>query len=272
VGLLFLTRSHFQWPFALLVALALRARGMQWRRLGLFAAVVALVMVPLYAKQWVLFRLPTTSSYLGYNGCHSLGLPVYVDPLPLDHVVPGAQTARTLTRRWKPLGPRNYNQLEWLKESRALERAYREALRSTSPAELLAAYTTNTRILLEPTSSFARSPITRRLPWRRAYDWISSGWRLLLLCALGGAVWLGGCPWRKAVARFALAGPPLYVVAVSILFERAEGMRYRYFVEPVTYVFLVASAAEVARRASSWRRRGAAAPAGSAAASPAVCG
>jgi hypothetical protein len=77
---------------------------------------------------------------------------------------------------------------------------------------------------------------------------VSSGLPLLLICAAAAALWLVRGPWKLRIGRAALALPVLYVVAVSVLFERKEGMRYRYFVEPVTYVFVAASACQAARR------------------------
>jgi hypothetical protein len=242
VAALFLTRSHFQWPFALVVGVVLGLRGSRWRDLVRYAAVVALVMVPLYVKQWAVFGLPVTSSFFGDSACKSLGIGGPPLSQPQIVAVPGAARARTLTRRYKPSRDRNYNQLEWLWESRARGEDYRAALRTMSPGQLLEAYATNAAIFFEPTSSFARSPITRLLPWRPVYDVLFSGWPYLLLCAVCAIVWLTQGPWRTRLARAALALPVLYVVAISILFERKEGMRYRHFVEPVSYVFVVASA------------------------------
>jgi hypothetical protein len=258
VSALFLTRSHFQWPFALVVALVLLLRGSNWRALARYGAVVLVVMLPMYAKQLAVFGIPTTSSFFGDSACKSLGISGPPVSPPHFTSVPGATTARTLTRRKKPSGDRNYNSLEWLWESEARARDYRAALSTLSFAQLLEAYSLNARIFLEPTSSFARSPVTALLPWRPAYDAVFSGLPLLLICAAFCVLWLTRGPWRVRIATAALALPVLYVATVSILFERKEGMRYRYFVEPVTYVFAAASACEAARRLR-WRRAPAAA-------------
>jgi hypothetical protein len=196
-----------------------------------------------------------TSSYFGYNACHSLGIAGPPVSRPRIVAVPGADRARTLTRTYKPSRDRNYNQLECFWQSFAWAEDYRQALRRMSAGQLLEAYATNAAIFFEPTSTFARSPITPRLPWRRAYDVASSGLPCLILCALCAAFWLVDGPWRLRIGRAALALPVLYVVAISILFERKEGMRYRYLVEPVAYVFVAASASEAVRRLSLARRR-----------------
>jgi hypothetical protein len=251
---LFLTRSHFQWPFALLMAGVLLVRGLGRRKTLLFLGIVLLAMVPMYAKQWACFRLLTTSSFFGYNACRSLGL-TYAPVAPGPEIeIAAASHARTLTRIRKPSGDTNYNQVEWLRRAWQEERLYWATVRNSTPAELMTAWAMNGRIYLEPSSSFARSPVTAALPWRPAYDWVSSRIPLLLLCLLSCTLWLWRAPWRALLQRSVLALPILYVVSVSILFERQDNMRYRYFIEPVLYILVVASACEVVRRLALWRR------------------
>ena len=253
--LLFYTRSHFQWPFALLMVGVLLVRGADRRRTFISLGIVVLAMLPMYIKQWVSFRMVTTSSFFGRNACSSLGL-AYEEPAVRapEFQVAAASHARTLTRFRKPSGHMNYNHVEWLRRAWQEERLYWTAVRNSTWTELLAAWAINARIFIEPSSSYARSPVTAVLPWRPAYDWLFSRLPLLLLCLLSCTLWLWRAPWRVLLQRCVLALPILYVACVSILFERKDGMRYRYFIEPVLYVLVVASACEVVRRLSSWRR------------------
>jgi hypothetical protein len=252
--LLFFTRSHFQWPFALLMAGVLLARGADRRKTLISLGIVVLAMLPLYVKQWVSFRMVTTSSFFGRNACSSLGLAYEEPAVPAPEIqVTAASHARTLTRFRKPSGHINYNQVEWLGRARQEERLYWTAVRNSTWTELLAVWALNARIFIEPCSSYARSSVTAALPWRPAYDWLFSRVPLLLLCLLSCGLWLWRAPRRVLLQRAVLALPILYVVCVSILFERKDGMRYRYLIEPVLYVLVVASACEFLRRLSSWR-------------------
>jgi hypothetical protein len=239
---LFLIRSHFQWPFAALVALSLYVRGVRGRRLAAYILIVACGMAPLYIKQRLVFGLPVTSSFFGDSACKSLGLFGPAASSAPAITVPGASTARVLTRWHKPDGSRNYNHIGWLSETQARARDYRQALHAFTWTQLIDAYWLNARIFLEPTSRFARSPINERLPWRGLYDFLFAGAPLLILCALGAALWMWRVAWPVRLARIALALPILYVAMVSIAFERKEGMRYRHFVEPAVYVWLASSA------------------------------
>ena len=49
----------------------------------------------------------------------------------------------------------------------------------------------------------------------------------------------------------ALALPVVFVAAVSIVFEKGENVRFRFFIEPVLFVFLCAEAARAVRRPRS---------------------
>jgi hypothetical protein len=57
--------------------------------------------------------------------------------------------------------------------------------------------------------------------------------------------------WRRAAA---LVLPILYVAAITILLEKGENMRFRYFLEPVLFVFFCVELREVALRLRSGRQ------------------
>jgi hypothetical protein len=50
------------------------------------------------------------------------------------------------------------------------------------------------------------------------------------------------------VRGLGLALPVLFVFAASVMFERGENMRFKFFVEPVLYVFIVSQLGTLARR------------------------
>ena len=87
-----------------------------------------------------------------------------------------------------------------------------------------------------------------RLPWRGLYDALFGGPGLVALLALSALAWVrrrGREAWRVGLA---LALPVGYVFAVTVLFEGGENMRYKFFVEPVLFVFVAAEAAAAAQR------------------------
>ena len=117
---------------------------------------------------------------------------------------------------------------------------FREHLWRQPVATTLAAYRENLRAFLQPSSSYARHALVKRLPWRGAYNRVFSGWTLVGLLAAVAAYWLRPAATRRE--RIGLALPILYVAAVSVLFESRENMRYKFFIEPVLGVAMAATA------------------------------
>jgi hypothetical protein len=77
---------------------------------------------------------------------------------------------------------------------------------------------------------------------------VFSGPRLALLLAAAALVWVRARTGPEVLRGLGLALPVLFVSAVSVMFDRSENMRFKFFVEPVLYVFLVAQAGALARR------------------------
>jgi hypothetical protein len=116
---------------------------------------------------------------------------------------------------------------------------YRELLSRTSAGELVHLMAQNLAFWLKPSSRFSPHVLVDALPWRRPFDLVMSGTSLALLLVLSTVVWLRRArPSRAALAAgLGLALPPLYVAAVSIVFESGENMRFKFFVEPLIFVF-----------------------------------
>jgi hypothetical protein len=255
---LFFTRSLFQWPFLLVVAFSLWLMGFPPRRLAKVVTVAGLVIGLHVLKQYWLFGTTSTSSFAGYNGCRSIGASVSWDtrdlagkmaPLP----PPGA--ARVLSRDTKVNGEYNFNQLAYLRISYALMERYLATLATQPLARTLAAYLENLRIYLLPSSRYEESPLVAPLPWRPVYDAVASGGVFVALLLLSAARW--SVANRRSMARgIALALPVCYVALASIVFESGENMRFRFFVEPVLYLFVASQltgAVQKRRRSSGVR-------------------
>lgn len=252
---LFFLRSVFQWPFLLLATGCLVLLRVPARRVARYGAVVGLCTGLYVVKQLVLFGTPMTSTFDGLNFCRSIGVGEpdlgarHFPPELFPASLPPPERAAVLRQEEKLGGHFNYNQLTYLRYSVALKHVCRQALREQPLATTLASYLENARIYGEPSSSYEPNVMVDRLPWRAAYDAVFSApvlWGLVLAAGLLAARRLHGRDaWRGAAA---LALPVLYVVAVSVLFEKGENMRFKYFIEPVLFVLLCAQARRLALR------------------------
>ena len=95
-----------------------------------------------------------------------------------------------------------------------------------------------------------------RLPWRGAFDAVFSGGVLVALLALATIAWLARGDRPRLRIGLALALPAGYVLAVSVLFEGGENMRFKFFLEPALFVFLAAQAATLPAALQRVRRLG----------------
>jgi hypothetical protein len=244
---LFLTRSAFQWPFLVVLLTSLWLVGVPARRALRTVAPVALVMALYVGKQYALFGVTMTSTFAADSFCK--GLAEYctgTTPVPLPSL-PDPAAARVLSRTHKIGGEYNYNQAAFLRRSFSQMAEYRALLRQRSTGEILAAWRHNLGIYVRPSSRYSAHVIVDRLPWRSGYDWLFSGWRLFALLALAAAAACTG-PGRATPRRaLGLVLPAAYVFAVTVVFEGGENMRYKFFVEPLLFVF---AAAQVPRLAS----------------------
>jgi len=243
-SVLFLTRSVVQWPFAVVLPVALWCVGCDWRRALRTALPFALVVALLLLKQYVLFGLTVTSSFGPFNACRALsGWCLGWQPVPAP-ALPSPASARVLRRVNKLDGSQNYNHVDFVRRTASQMAEYRQLLAMTTPTQFLAAVGRNFDVWLIPSSRFWPHRIVDKLPWRKLFDAFSGGWRLLALVALAG-VW---SIWRERPRRvgmrraLGLALPCAYVVAVSLVFEFKENVRYKFFVEPVLWVFILAQA------------------------------
>jgi hypothetical protein len=251
--LLFFTRSIFQWPFILVVAVSLVLLKLSPRKAAAFVLVVGAVTGSYVAKQYWLFGIPYTSSFAGYNGCRSIGADVSWDTRAVEGRLPrfpSPSKASVLARETKVNGEYNFNQLHYLRISFALMDRYWRTLRSQPFGTTLGVYAENLRIYLRPSSRYQKSPVVDPLPWRELHDLVfSGGVGLLLLIVAAGVGIRQEFPsvLRKGAA---MALPALYIAVVSVVFESGENMRFRFFLEPVLWVFIVTQFRSLARRMS----------------------
>jgi hypothetical protein len=103
---------------------------------------------------------------------------------------------------------------------------------------------------LKPSSRHSPHLLVDAIPWRGVYDTLFSGVSLVLLLVGGAGVaaWTAGVSWATLRRLLGLALPCLYVATTSIVFESGENMRYKFFVEPVIWVFVWTQATVLVER------------------------
>jgi hypothetical protein len=254
--LLFLVRSIFQWPALCVVVAALLLRQAPRRSVLVFALSSVVVVGAFMLKQYLVFGSTSTSSFAGWNCMEAIGevadmssTPNINTPLgPLYRRVSADGHPPALIRETKLTGAHNFNHLAELRNNRelldrCLERAVSDPLGKT-----LRARAEHVSTFFQPSSRYLTTHvIVDRLPWRPAFDWVFSGIRLVLLLVLGCLLWVRGRTRSEILGGLGLALPVLFVFAACVVFGGEESMRFKFFVEPVLYVFLVAQGAALAR-------------------------
>jgi hypothetical protein len=250
LSLLFLTRSVMQWPFLAVLALSLFLLRIDRRRALSAFLPFALVVGLFTLKQYTLFGLTVTSSFGPDSFCK--GLSAYCQgttPVDLPRL-PSLAAASDLRRIRKLNGEYNWNQLAFLERSFSQMEEYKALLRKTPLKKLIGLVLHTSTFWLLPSSRHSPHLLVDALPWRSAYDFVFSGFRLLLLLAGATALFLlgEGSFWAKVRVGLGLALPVLYVVAVTTVFESGENMRYKFFVEPVLFVLIFTQAVRLLGR------------------------
>jgi hypothetical protein len=262
---LFLLRSVFQWPALAVVVAALALRRVAGRQILVFATTAALVVGAFMLKQYAVFGWTQTSSFVGSNCLSSLGETPRAEATPAATVSLGPLLSNrpprdypgALTRWRKVTGAFNHNHVSELGHQRRLLRRCMERLASTPISQTLGAYVENASVFLRPSSRYLWSHrLVDRLPWRGAYDWVFSGPRLVLLLVAAAAWWMKGRDRSGIEKGLGLALPVLFAAGVCVVGERGENMRFKFFIEPVLYVFLVTQLVSFAREVRQRLHRG----------------
>jgi hypothetical protein len=257
---LFFLRSVFQWPFLPLVVLCLVLMRLPRRQVLGYGAATGLILGLYIAKQLVLFGTPLTSTFDGLNFCRAVGLgepdigTLQVPREAFPASLPPPSRALVLREEEKIGGFYNYNHLDYLRYSVGLKYACRQMLRERPLSSTLASFAENLALYGQPSSRYQPNILVDSLPWRGVFDFVFSApvfWMLLLATGASAARRLKGLEDRRRAAALVL--PILYVAAVSILFEKGENMRFRYFLEPVLFVFFCVELSGLAQHL--WRGR-----------------
>ena len=239
VVLLYLTRALVQWPFLLLYVIVLWLLRVPWRKVAVFAVIVGAVLGLYTLKQMTLFGVTYTSSFAGLNCYHSLG--DYLDRYPeVGAPSPPPADVGVLTNPVKVTGIDNFNTMLYLKRHQTLWDSCLSRWLSKPVGETLSAYFTNFSNYLKPSAQFTTPHvIADQLPWRGLYNTLFSGLPLLLAVIMAAIWWLRHDGRGQRRYGVALLLPAAAILLLSVGFEMGENMRYKFFLEPALYVFLI---------------------------------
>jgi hypothetical protein len=249
--LLFFFRSIFQLPFLLIMGVSLYLLKVPWRKLTLFLVIYGGICGFYTAKQYFQFGLITTSSLNGINLVRSVGITKYYRPYTIDLDGKLADALPdVLTQKTKVDGSVNYNNLHYLDFNQQLTNEYKQYLFTTPVQKLLRNYALSLLLYFAPSSFYTIHMIVERLPWRSIYDSIFSAPILNLLLLFATVIWFAKAFRKKNYNyRLALLLPALYIFSISVLFEQGENNRFKFFLEPVFYIFIVSQIYGIVHRA-----------------------
>ncbi len=240
---LFFTRSLFQLPSVLIFACSLALLKVPIRKIIIFMALAAGIAGLYIVKQYYQFGLTATSSLSGYNLCNSIGYRTnyfaLVDTFNFDKGEEGS-LPRVLFHRRKFNGMTNYNHIKYVEKDKELITEYKKRLFVTPVSQLFKTYKENFFLYVQPSSWYTENILVSILPGRiRAYyDRFFSYPYFLLAILLAAISWIVRNKKSDYISGVALLLPGLYIFLASILFEKGENMRFKFFLEPVLFVFI----------------------------------
>lgn len=266
----FFTRSIFQWPVLIVSALSLILLRVPRKNIILFLAIAGSIMTIYCIKQYHVFGTLATSTFAGLNCVRSIGTldsvrdyvpqcEAYIEntyqrkniPLPFIAPVGVLHRATKVPSPFSTTPDVNLNHVSYLVCNQEFLRRCKEQITTKPIIEILESYMENTRIYFLPSDHYTEHVIVDRLPWRLLYSAIFSDISLLILLGSSLAWWIQHHRQRMIVGVGILL-PVLFVFAVSVLFEKGENMRFKFFLEPSLYVFMVSQLYPLVRSRWKW--------------------
>jgi energy-converting hydrogenase Eha subunit C len=251
--LLFSIRSIFQWHSLIVICVSLILLKIPYRKILAFAAISGTFIAVFLLKQYLLFGIVSTSSFSGSSCLHSLSVFPIMEEAdgkfaisnfgPIFPYLSETSLPNVLSREIKLTGIRNFNYYAYLpKENQMLDECIHIIL-SQPISKTLLSYLQNIFIFFQPSSQYYTAhSIVDRLPWRSLYDKIFSNVSLFLMLSFSASWWLARNQKQDLLLAGGMILPGLFVFASVILFEKYENMRYKFFLEPVFYVFIISNA------------------------------
>lgn len=249
---LFFTRSVFQYPFILVAGITLLMVGFKQQKLVVFLTITIAVTGIFAIQHQQKFGTISTSSFTGLNLNRSIGNPDFVDywSIDIDYLPPDESLPKSLTRTRKTDGSPNYNHIQYLQYNAELIEVFKSYFFGIPPIALYQTYWENVTIYFQPSSIYHTGhAIIDHIPWRRLYDAIFSSPILPALLIVFG-VYAGSKVFREKdyIPTFGFILPALYIFAITVLFEKGENMRFKFFIEPLIFIFIVSQLYKITTR------------------------
>ena len=252
---LFFTRSIFQYPFIIVAAAAFFIVGLKPQKLAVFLAVTVAVTGAFAIQHQQKFGTISTSSFTGLNLNRSVGNPDFVDywSMDVEYQPQDDSLPKSLTRTRKTDGSPNYNHIQYLQYNAELIEAFKSYFLGIPPIALYQTYWENVTIYFQPSNIYhTEHAIADRVPWRPVYEKIFSAPILPILLIIFGIYATEKVLHEKDyLSTLGFILPALYIFAITVLFEKGENMRFKFFIEPLFFVFLVIQLYEIVTRKKS---------------------
>ena len=204
-------------------------------------------------KQYYQFGILSTSSFTGLNLTNSVGIeniPNYLKYLDDSDYLVSLESAlpNVLKRKKKIDGTTNLNHISYLELNQHLIDKYKKHILTTPLSQPFTSYLHNLWKYFKPSSSYTNHAIVDRIPWRAFYDRIFSFPIFNALLLLSGILWLVKGDKKNYIKCIAIILPGLYIFLITVLFEKGDNMRFKFFLEPVLFVFLVSQLYAICQR------------------------
>lgn len=252
---LYFTRSLFQWPWILLFAMTLVILRYPRPKLITAVIVVAMVVGSYSVKQYVQFGTVATSTFTGLNLCKSIGWGEVwhcYSSSALEDKILEEEAPEVLARRVKINGAINYNHYTLVDVNSAMIDSFRTQVSSMSLEALTEAYRINAANYIRPSASLTSNSLVKKIPTTAALNAVYSGAHYAIAVFLAGLFILIRCPRSQLKTLASLSVTLAGVIVLSILFERGENMRYKYFVEPTVLIGLTFAAVQASSLARNY--------------------
>jgi hypothetical protein len=148
---------------------------------------------------------------------------------------------RVLGRTQKISGTINYNNYQYLRYNKRLTNKTVQFLKKFRIHYMANNTMENLTIYFKPSSQYTTPHvIVDRLPWRNLYDRLfSAPFQPIFLITAGIISITKFLNRKKLAAAIAMLLPAFYIFSLCVLFEKGENNRYKLFLEPVYYVFIL---------------------------------
>ncbi|MBU3623631.1 hypothetical protein [Polynucleobacter sp. AP-Latsch-80-C2] len=238
--LLFFTRSIFQWPWIIIIGVSLLLIGYPKKKLFKFILITSVVISLFLFKQYYLFGITSTSSFTGMNLCRSLAVcqQHVIDEKTIEHSNPKVSV---LINKTKSNNSENFNNSVHLELNKLYINDYVFKLKHMSFQDFISMYKTNLLLYMEPSSNyFSSNQILNSIPirWKSYSEKLMSAPVLPIVLIFFSMHYFLRTPSKSLIKDIGFSFPIFIIAVISIVFESGENMRFKFFIEPLIYLFI----------------------------------